>query len=96
MRDRGRGALDWVLAMGPVSGAFVGYLVAFAGTLLASLAAAWLLLAATPDMAAGRVIESLPGLIAGGIASSSALAAVAVFMTRPPREPALGLVRSTD
>jgi hypothetical protein len=80
--------------MGPVWSAFVGYLVAFAGTVLASLVAAWLLLAAMPDVAATRVIESLPGLIAGGLASSSALAAVAVFMTRPPRPPGLGLVRS--
>lgn len=80
--------------MGPVSSAFVGYLVAFAGTVLASLIAAWLLLAASPHVAADRVIESLPGLVAGGLASSSALAAVAVFMTRPPRKPALGLVWS--
>lgn len=78
--------------MGPVAGALVGYCVAFAGTLAASVLAAFLLLALHRGEAPGLVVDSLPGLIAGGFASSLALLAVALVGTRRPRLPRLRLV----
>lgn len=78
--------------MGPVAGAFVGYAVAFAGTLAASLAAGFLLLALHPGEPPADVIESLAGLLAGGFASSSTLLAVALLGTRSPRPARLRLV----
>lgn len=78
--------------MGPVAGAFVGYAVAFLGTLGASVLAGFLLLALHPGEPPAEVIESLPGLLAGGFASSSTLLVVALLGTRSPRGLRLRLV----
>lgn len=71
--------------MGPVGSAFIGYAVAFAGTIGASLLAAFLLVALDTGQPAGPLWASLQGLLAGGFASSSTLLAVALIGTAPPR-----------
>ena len=78
--------------MGPVWGALVGYVVAFASTVGASLLAVFILLSLHPAETPGHVIETVSGLLAGGFASSSALLAVALIGTQPPRGRRLRLV----
>ncbi len=78
--------------MGPVWGALVGYVVAFAGAVGASLLAVYILLSLHPAETAGHVTETVPGLLAGGFASASALLAVALIGTRRPRVRRLRLV----
>jgi membrane protease YdiL (CAAX protease family) len=72
--------------------AFGAYLAAFGGTIALSAVAARVLLASRPDLPAEALIASLPGIVAGGLASAGSLTAVALAATRPPRAQALGLV----
>lgn len=81
--------------MGPVWGSFVAYLVAFVGTLGASLLAELILLSLTPGQPVQRVLGSLPALLAGGLASSATLLIVALIATRPPRALRLRLRRGS-
>jgi len=76
-----------------VRGAFLGYTVAFLGTVAASLLAVTILHRLYPG-AAGQVAASLPGVVGGALASSSTLLAVAVIGTRPPRAVRLRLARA--
>ena len=78
--------------MGPVRGALVGYVVAFAGAVGASLLAAFIVLSLYPAETARHVVETVPGLLTGGFAAASALLAVALIGTRPPRSRRLRLV----
>ena len=71
--------------MSPVAVAFVGYAVAFAGTLGTSLLAEVALVSLSPGEEPERVLGSLAALLAGGFASSVTLLAVAFVATRPPR-----------
>ena len=71
--------------MSPVAVAFVGYAVAFAGTLGTSLLAEVALVWLSPGEAPERVLDSLAALLAGGFAASATLLAVALIATRPPR-----------
>jgi len=71
--------------MSPVAVAFVGYAVAFAGTLGTSLLAEVALVSLSPGEEPERVLGSLAALLAAAFASSVTLLAVALIATRPPR-----------
>ncbi len=71
---------------------FVVYVAAFVGIVAASLVAALFLTDLYPDVAQRAILEGLPGLIAGGVASSSVLALCVVAVTRPLRPAALRLL----
>jgi len=73
----------------PVARALVGYAVAFIAVVLASAAGGLVLLELYPAALAEHTVTSLPGLLAGGLASSAALAVVALVAAR--RRPRLGL-----
>jgi membrane protease YdiL (CAAX protease family) len=62
---------------------FVAYLVAVFTIVLASLAALGALRAANPDVADTELIAGAAGLIAGGLASSTALLLTVVLMSQP-------------
>jgi membrane protease YdiL (CAAX protease family) len=79
--------------VGSVASAFVGFALAFVGTLVASVVVASLLLAARPHEPVDRVIASLGGVVAGGVASAVMLVAVALLAATGPRAASLGLVR---
>ncbi len=71
---------------------FVVYLAAFVGIIAASLVAALIVHDLYPDLSPQAALQSLPGLIAGGLASSSVLALTVLAVTRPFRAAALRLV----
>jgi membrane protease YdiL (CAAX protease family) len=77
----------------PVARALLGYAVAVVAVVLASAAAGLLLLELYPAALAEHTITSLPGLLAGGIASSAALTLVALVAARQSPRRGLGLVR---
>jgi membrane protease YdiL (CAAX protease family) len=70
---------------------FAVYLLAFAGVVVFSLLALAALKAAHPDVPEAELFEGLPGLLAGGLASSAALGLTVVSVTRPLGAPALRL-----
>ncbi|HXG03506.1 MAG TPA: CPBP family intramembrane glutamic endopeptidase [Candidatus Binatia bacterium] len=74
-----------------VWGVFAVYLLAFAGVVVCSLMAAVALKAAYPDVPDQELFDSLPGLLAGGLASSAALGLTVVSVTRPLGAQALRL-----
>ena len=71
---------------------FVVYLAAFVGIAAASLVAALIVHDLYPDLSPQVVLQGLPGLIAGGLASSSVLALTVLAVTRPFQPAALRLV----
>jgi len=71
---------------------FVVYGAAFVGIVAASIVAALVVHDLYPDLSPQAVLQALPGLIAGGLASSSVLALTAVVATRPLQPAALRLL----
>lgn len=71
---------------------FAAYLLAFALIVLFSVAAAAALRAADPDLPDTALFDGLPALLAGGIASSTALLLTVSIATRPLTPAALRLV----
>ncbi|HXG16623.1 MAG TPA: CPBP family intramembrane glutamic endopeptidase [Calidithermus sp.] len=64
-------------------GVLAVYLLAFLGVVAFSVVAAAALKAANPDVPDPELFDGLPGLLAGGLASSAALALTVVAVTRP-------------
>ncbi len=62
---------------------FVAYLVAFVSIVALSLVAAGLLREMYPDVPDHALFDGLPGLVAGGLASSTALALTVALFNRP-------------
>jgi membrane protease YdiL (CAAX protease family) len=62
---------------------FLVYVAAFVGVVAASLVAALVVHDLYPDVPAQAALEGLPGLIAGGLASSAVLVLTVLFVTRP-------------
>lgn len=62
---------------------FVVYAGAFAGVVLLSLLAALVLRSLYPDVPPYAVLDGLPGLLAGGMASSTALVLTVLLASRP-------------
>jgi len=71
---------------------FLVYVAAFVGIVAASLLAIAVVHDLYPDLSPQAVLQALPGLIAGGLASSSVLALTAVVATRPLQPAALRLL----
>ena len=71
---------------------FVAYLLAILTIVLASMAALGALRAANPDVAEAELLKSVLGLIAGGLASSTALVLTVVLVTQPFEAATLRLV----
>lgn len=69
--------------MSRVWGVFAVYVLAFLGVVVFSLLAAVALKAAHPDVPDQELFDSLPGLLAGGLASSAALGLTVAATTRP-------------
>jgi membrane protease YdiL (CAAX protease family) len=80
----GRGAGPW-----PV---FLAYVLAIVVILLFSLVAAAGVRAGYPDLPDRDLFDGLPGLLAGGLASSTALLLTALAMSRPPTPASLRLI----
>ena len=62
---------------------FLAYLLAFTGVVAFSVAAAIVVRALYPDVPEREVFDALPGLLAGGIASSLALVTTLLSVNRP-------------
>src|SRR5918999_790587 len=62
---------------------FAAYLLAFAGIVVLSLLAVGLVHQMYPDVPQAAVLRSLPGLLAGALASSVALALTLLIVVRP-------------
>lgn len=71
---------------------FLVYVAAFLGIVAASLVAALVVHDLYPDVSPQVVLQGLPGLVAGGLASSSVLALTVLVVTRPLQPAALRLV----
>jgi len=67
----------------PVWPVFLVYVSAFAAVVTLSLLAALVLRALYPDVPAEAVLDGLPGLLAGGLASSTALVLTVAVAARP-------------
>lgn len=74
-----------------VWGVLTVYLLAFVGVVLCSLVAAVALKAAYPELPDRELFDGLPGLLAGGLASSTALGLTVASVTRPLGAQALRL-----
>lgn len=62
---------------------FLAYLLAFTGIVAFSMVAAAIVRGLYPDLPASEVFDGLPGLLAGGIASSLALVTTLLSVSRP-------------
>ena len=71
---------------------FAAYLLAFVSIVSFSLVAAIMLRAAFPEMSEREVFDGLPGLLAGGMASSAALLVTLFIVARPLHPARLRLV----
>jgi membrane protease YdiL (CAAX protease family) len=71
---------------------FLVYLAAFVGIVAAALVAALVVHDLYPDLSPQVVLQGLPGLVAGGLASSSVLALTVLVVTRPFQPAALRLL----
>jgi membrane protease YdiL (CAAX protease family) len=77
-----------VTQQAPVWPVFVVYVGAFGAVVMLSLVAALVLQSLSPDLPAETVLDGLPGLLAGGVASATALLLTVSIASRPlgPRE----------
>lgn len=71
---------------------FAAYVAAFATIVVLSLIAAAAVRSLYPDAPASAVLNGLPGLLAGGVASSTALVLIVLLVARPPDPARLRLV----
>src|SRR5262245_52541246 len=71
---------------------FVAYLVAVVTIILTSLVALGVLRAAHPDVVDTELLSSAAGLIAGGLASSTALVLTVILVSQPLQPAALRLM----
>jgi membrane protease YdiL (CAAX protease family) len=71
---------------------FAAYVLAFVSIVGFSLVAAVMLRAAFPELSDREVFDGLPGLLAGGIASSTALLVTVLVVARPVEPATLRLV----
>src|SRR5260370_27021981 len=62
---------------------FVAYVLAFVSIVSFSLVAAVMMRAAYPELSEREVFDGLPGLLAGGLASSAALLVTLSIVARP-------------